>query len=141
PQARGHLAVSLGMIALIRVAVYYLLRYVLDFSSRGVVLGSTYTDVKAQLPALRLLIVISLFAFALLIFNIRRRGWVLPVIAVGLWAFVAIVIGAVYPAFIQKFRIDPNEQAKERPYIVRNIDATRRAMNLGDTNVSDFRYD
>ena len=50
---------------------------------RGVVEGASYTDVKAQLPALNLLIVISIVAAGLFIWNIRRRGWVLPIIAVG----------------------------------------------------------
>jgi hypothetical protein len=43
------------------------------------------------------LIVISLAAFVLFIVNIRRQGWVLPVIGVGLWAFISVVVGAVYP--------------------------------------------
>ena len=86
--------------------------------------GASYTDVKAQLPALNLLIFISLVAFVLFLVNIWRRGWVLPVIAVGLWAFVSVLVGAVYPAFIQKFRVQPSEIAKERPYIQRNIAAT-----------------
>ena len=52
----------------------------------------------------------------------------LPVIAVGLWAFVAVVAGAVYPAFIQRFQVQPAESTKERPYIARNIAATRGAL-------------
>ena len=55
---------------------------------------------KAQLPALNLLIVISIVAAALFLWNIRRRGWVLPIIAVGLWAFVSLVIGTIYPAVV-----------------------------------------
>src|SRR4029077_17672529 len=104
---------------------YFLQQYELDFSSRGVVQGASYTDVKAQLPALKLLIVISLFAFALLLYNILRRGWALLIIAVGLWAFVSIIIGAAYPALIQQFKVGPTESQKERPYIGRNIKATR----------------
>ena len=72
-------------------------RYELTTSTRGVVDGATYTDVNAQLPALNLLILISLLAAVLLIINIWRRGWRLPVIAVGLWALVAVVAGTVVP--------------------------------------------
>ena len=93
-------------------------------------MGATYTDVKAQLPAIQLLILISLFSVVLLIVNIRRRGWVLPTLAVGLWAFVALVIGNIYPAVIQSLRVEPAESEKEALYIGRNIEATRLAFGL-----------
>src|SRR5207244_2334177 len=67
-------------------------------------------------------------------------GWVLPVIAVGLWAFVSVMAGAAYPAFIQNFRVNPTESAKERPYIDRNIKATRAALKLGGTTVKNYNY-
>ena len=50
----------------------------------------------------------------LFIVNIFRRGWVLPVLAVGLWVFVAVVAGGIYPQFVQRFQVQPNESAKER---------------------------
>ena len=34
-------------------------------------------------------------------------------------------IGGVYPAIVQRFQVRPNEPDHERPYIERNIDATR----------------
>jgi uncharacterized membrane protein (UPF0182 family) len=77
-------------------------------------------------------------AFVLLLVNIWRQGWVLPGIAVGLWLLLAVLVGGAYPAFIQKFRVQPSEIAKERPYIQRNIAATRAA--LGITNVQDSQY-
>ena len=65
----------------------------------------SYTDVHARLPALTLLIWISLLAAVILLINIRRRGWALPVLGVGLWAFVAIVVGAIYPAIVQAVKV------------------------------------
>ncbi|MEA2828724.1 MAG: uncharacterized protein QOG43_3163 [Actinomycetota bacterium] len=138
PQVKAHLSVLLGALALLKAAGYFLQRYELVYSGRGVVDGAGYTDVKAQLPALNLLVLISLFACALFLVNILRRGWVLPVIAVGVWALISVVIGAAYPAAVQKFRVQPTESTKERPYILRNITATRLAYNLRDTDVRDF---
>src|ERR1700736_7000170 len=97
-----------------------------------------YDDVKAQLPAFNLLIFISIVAAGLFLWNIFRRGWVLPVIAVGLWGFVSIVVGTIYPAAIQNFKVKPNELAQERPYIGRNIDATRRAFGVNAVKVDNF---
>ena len=141
PQVKAHLSVLLGLIALVRAGDYWLARFELTTSDRGAVTGASYTDVKAQLPATNLLILISLFAVVLLLVNIRRRGWVLPTLAVGLWAFVALVMGSIYPAVIQSLRVEPAESEKEEPYIARNIEATRAAFGLNEITVvqlSDF---
>ncbi|MEC9203396.1 MAG: UPF0182 family protein [Actinomycetota bacterium] len=135
PAVKAHLSLLLGLLALVKAADYWLARYELTTSTRGAVHGATYTDVKAQLPAINLLILISLFAVILLIVNIRRRGWVLPVLAVGLWAFVALVMGNIYPAVIQNLRVEPAESEKEAEYIGRNIEATRQAFGLDDVTV------
>ncbi len=140
PQVKAHLSVILAVMALVKTAQYYLDRFNLDFSQRGVVTGASYTDVKAQLPALNLLIFISIVAAGLFIWNIWRRGWVLPIIAVGLWGFVSIVIGTIYPAGVQKFRVEPNEFQNEQRYIERNIAATRSAFNLGKVENKPFDY-
>ncbi|HUF31796.1 MAG TPA: UPF0182 family protein [Acidimicrobiales bacterium] len=141
PQVKAHLSVLLGMLALVRAAGYFLARYELNFSTRGTVQGATYTDVNAQLPALFLLILISLAAFILFIVNIWRRGWVLPALAVGLWAFVALIVGGLYPAFVQRFQVEPSESSRERPFIERNIEATRVAMGLDNVRTRDFAAD
>ena len=140
PQVKAHLSVVLAVMALVKTAQYYLGRFELDFSTRGVVNGASYTDVKAQLPALNLLIFISIGAAGLFLWNIQRRGWVLPIIAVGLWGFVSIVIGTIYPAAIQQFKVGPNEFHAESPYIARNIRATRSAFGLDAVKPTDFSF-
>ena len=135
PAVKAHLSVLLGLLAVVKAADYWLARYELTTSTRGAVHGATYTDVNAQLPAINLLILISLFAVLLLIVNIRRRGWVLPTLAVGLWAFVALVMGNIYPAVIQNFRVEPAESEKEAEFIGRNIEATRLAFGLDGVEV------
>jgi uncharacterized protein len=142
PQVKAHLSVLLGGLALLKAVGYWLQRYELTYSTRGVVDGANYTDVHAQLPALYLLVAISIFAAGLFIFNIWRRGWAFPIIAVGLWAFTSVIVGGAYPAFVQKFRVEPNQSTKERTYIQRNIDATRQALAIDDKHVKvdDFGY-
>ncbi len=130
PAVKVHMSAILAALALVKAADYWLARYELTVSHRGVVDGALYTDVKAQLPAINLLLMISLFAVVLLVVNIRRRGWVLPTLAVGLWAFVAIVVGGIYPAFVQRFQVQPNETTREAAFTQRNIDATRTAYDL-----------
>src|SRR3954452_18801750 len=141
PQVKAHLSVLLAVLALIKLAGYYLQQFQLTTSTRGTVDGATYTDVKVQLPAIQLLMLISVAAAALFILNIFRRGWVLPVLGVGLWAFVAIIAGSILPAIIQKFRVEPSESSKERPYIERNIAATNEAIGLGKMTTVPFAND
>ncbi len=144
PEVKVHLSALLAALALVKAADYWLDRYELTISTRGVVDGALYTDVTAKLPALNLLMLISLFAALLLIVNMRRRGWVLPVLAVGLWAFVAVVMGNLYPSFVQRFRVDPNETARESVYAIDNIAATRTAYALTpgtDVALEVFDYD
>ena len=140
-QVKAHLSVLLGAMALLRAVGYWLERYELNFSTNGTVNGATYTDVNARLPALNLLIVISLAASVLLVLNIRRRGWVLPALAVGSWALAAVVVGGIYPAFVQRFQVIPAESSREAPYIRRNIDATRAALNLDEVEETPFAAD
>ncbi|MEI8000348.1 MAG: UPF0182 family protein [Actinomycetes bacterium] len=140
PQVKAHLSVILAVMALVKTAQYWFGRFELDYSTRGAVDGAGYTAVKAELPALNLLVFISVVAALLFLWNIRRRGWVLPIIAVGLWGFVSIVVGAIYPALIQQFQVNPNEFAKERPYIKRNIEATRQAFGLSQVKPTNYDF-
>ncbi len=130
PSVKAHLSVILGLIALTKAVGYYLARFNLDLSSNGFVQGAGYTDVHARLPALDLLILVSLAAAALLIYNIRRQGWALPILGVGLWFLVALTAGTIYPAAVQALKVNPAQNTLERPYIQRNIDATRAAMGI-----------
>ena len=140
PQVKVHISVILALMALTKTVQYYLARFGLTLSHRGVVDGATYTDVKAQLPALNLLMLISVAAAILFIANIFRKGWVFPIIAVGLWGFISIVVGTIYPAVIQRFVVQPNEYAREQTYIGRNINATRSAFGLDKIATKPFAY-
>ncbi len=130
PAVKAHLSVILGLLALVKAVGYYLARFSLDNSTNGYAQGAGYTDVHARLPALELLILVSLAAAALLIYNIRRQGWALPILGVGLWFLVALTAGTIYPAAVQALKVNPAQNTLERPYIQRNINATRAAMGI-----------
>ncbi len=130
PAVKAHISVILGLLALVKAVGYWLARFNLDLSSNGYNQGADYTDVHARLPALELLILVSLAAAVLLIYNIRRQGWALPILGVGLWFLVALTAGTIYPAAVQALKVNPAQNSLERPYIQRNINATRAAMDL-----------
>jgi uncharacterized membrane protein (UPF0182 family) len=138
PQVKAHISVLLGALALVKAVGYYLERFGLTLSTKHVVDGATYTDIHAELPAKTLLIVIAVIAAGLFIYNIRQRGWTLPVIAVALWGLVWVLVGGIYPAALQALRVDPAENLRERPYIQRNIAATRAAFRIDHVQSQNF---
>lgn len=138
PHVKAHLSVLLGLMVASKAFDYYLRIYELNFSPRGQVVGASYTDVHAQLPALRILIVIAALSAIVLIVNIRFAGWRLPLIALGVWLGASLLVGTVYPALVQQFRVVPNEVSAETPYIERNIASTRRAFGLDMIETRQF---
>ncbi len=135
---KAHLSVLLAFIALLKAAAYRLDALELLYSPRGKVFGASYTDVKAHLPALNLLVLISIFGAILLLVNIRRRGWLLPATAIGLWLAVSVIVGGVVPAAIQRFRVLPDELNKELPYVAEHINYTRIAYGLDEIEERPF---
>jgi len=138
PRVKAHLSVIGAAIALLKAAGYLIAKWELVNSSNGVVQGATYTAIHARIPALTILFYLSLAAAAILLYNVRSRGWSLPAVAVGLWAFVALVIGVLYPTFLQALKVSPNQQSLESPFIARNIKATRAAFGLDNVQYHSF---
>jgi len=138
PHVKAHLSVIGGLIIVSQAFGYWLDIFELVFSPRGQVVGASFTDVNAQIPAYTILIGIAALSGLALMVNIRFRGWRLPAIAVGTWVVAAIAIGALYPAAVQQFRVAPNEVEAESPYIERNIAATRAAFGLDEVEVRAF---
>jgi uncharacterized protein len=138
PQVHAHLAILLGCIVLLKAWGYRLDQFSLVFSPRGVVTGASYTDVHAQLPALRLLMLVAPVCALLFFLNLRSRDFTLPVAGTLLLVLSSVLIGGLVPAFVQRFQVTPQELQREEPYIQRNIDATRKAFALEGVETSDF---
>ena len=130
PGVKAHLAVLLAAILAVRAWGYWLDRYQLNFSERGTVTGASYTDVNAELPALYLLIGVSVVAIVLVLISMRRAGFLLPGAALALLVVGAIILQGAYPAAIQRLRVDPQELAREAEFIQRNLTATTAAYGL-----------
>ena len=141
PAAKAHLSVMLAVLALARAAGYWLSRFDLLGSTRGVVQGATYTDVNAQLPAINLMILVSIAVALLFLYNVRLKGWRIPVMATLMWMVVAIAAGTIYPALVQRFSVQPDVSTKELPYIASNLEATKHAMNLADVEQVPLSFD
>ncbi|MEU9242111.1 UPF0182 family protein [Streptomyces sp. NPDC048385] len=141
--ATGHLSVLLGIFVALKAVAYWLDRYGLavkssDFKATDNWTGLRYVDANAYLPAKTILFCIAVICALLFFATLWRRTWQLPVIGFGLMVLSAILIGGLYPAIVQKFQVQPNEQAKEAPYVQKNLKATREAYGIDDTQVTEY---
>ncbi|MGW1049755.1 UPF0182 family membrane protein [Streptomyces sp. NPDC002521] len=141
--ATGHLSVLLGIFVALKAVAYWLDRYGLavkssDFKATGEWTGLRYVDANAYLPAKTILFCIAVICALLFFATLWRRTWQLPVIGFGLMVLSAILIGGLYPAIVQKFQVQPNEQAKEAPYVQKNLKATREAYGIDDAKVTEY---
>src|SRR6266508_4608829 len=138
PEARAHLSLLVALVLLLKAWGYRLDQFSLVFSPRGVVTGASYTDVHAQLPALRLMVLLAPVCALLVIATARSRGFALPASGLVLFALSSVLVGGVYPTFVQRFRVAPQELQRELPYIQRNLDATRKAFALDQVETTEF---
>src|SRR5688500_8776584 len=130
---RAHLSV-IGALFLVVIAGGYQLDIAeLAYSTRGWggnVQAALYTDMNAQLPASVILTVVALAAAALLLLNTFFRTLWLLALAAGAWLILSVVVGALYPSFVQTVQVEPNELNVERPYLANHLEAKRAAFDL-----------
>jgi len=136
-QAIGHLSVLGALFLVARGLGYQLQRWSLLQSSAGVVYGAGYTDVHARMPLLYLLTGVVVIGALVLLFNIWVRRWRLLLGVGGAWLALSLV-GQIYPTTVQRFTVEPNELALERPFIEHNIRFTRHAYGLD--GIQEFDY-
>lgn len=142
---------ALSSLFLLAVALHYWnARYRLLYSTRGVIYGASYTDIKILLPiytGLSLLAVaIALYLLVRIIVLSRARKTSLKPIpyppqiiyAFGLYVVVAAISGEILPSIVQRLVVQPNELTRERPYIERTIALTREAFHVNAIETRTF---
>ena len=117
---------------------YWLGIWELVFSERGVVFGASYADMHAKLPAQWILLVVVLVVMGVMLVSILKHKFRWPLYAIGGWIAAAIIAGGIFPAVVQRFQVEPNELARERPYIEYNIQSTREAFALSRIEEEPF---
>ena len=130
PAARVHLSVLAALFVLIRAVGYWLDRFQLSVESAGRITGMQYTEANATLFTKGVLAIAAVICAALFLSTIWTHTWRVPVIGVVSLVVVSLVVGSLYPAAIQSFRVKPSEQVLEAPYLKHNIEATRAAYGL-----------
>lgn len=135
---RAHISILLAVMVILYGVSYQLSAYELLFSQLGKFYGAGYTAVNSKLLAYRSAEVISFIAGALLLFNVFKRSFRLPVIVMLTIIPVYFLLGTIYPALQQRFVVVPNELDKEKPYIQNNINFTRIAYGINNVEEIPF---
>jgi uncharacterized membrane protein (UPF0182 family) len=117
---------------------YWLGIWELAFSGHGVVFGPSYADVHARIPAQWILLAVVVIIMAVILVSVLRRKLRWPIYGIAGWIVAAIIVGAIFPALVQRFQVQPNELARERPYIEYNIEFTREAFALNRIEEQSF---
>jgi uncharacterized membrane protein (UPF0182 family) len=137
--ARAHLCILAAIFLFLRALDYWLGRYSLTTRDSERITGLTYTDANVVVTSKGILAAIAFMIGVLFIVAAFTDRWrLLPLYGVGLLLVSAILIGGLLPALVQRFQVVPNLQAKESPYIQRNIDATRAAYGLQNIKVNPY---
>jgi uncharacterized membrane protein (UPF0182 family) len=128
--ARTHLSILGGLFLALIAYGYTLDQFTLLYRNELVLTGAGYASINARLPALQILtVLVAIAAIATFVNAFLRTIWIL-VATLGLWLVASILLLGVYPSLVDRFVVVPDQLNKERPYIARNIEATRAAYAL-----------
>lgn len=136
--AQVQLSVLVGLFIVAKSVDYWLDRFDLLTKSGSRFDGMNFVGENAQLPAKNILAGIAIICALLFFLNIWRRTWMLPTMGVALLALSSVLLGLIWPALVQQFQVKPAEPDKERPYIQNNIDATRAAYDVADSETTPY---
>ena len=100
--------------------------------------GPGYTELRVGVPSTWILAVVAIAVGFILVWSVRTDRWRLPIIAVGGWAVLHVLLVIVAPALTDRFLVAPAEAARQLPYLAHHLDATRDAFGLDSVEQSDL---
>jgi uncharacterized protein len=137
-----HLYGLTGALMLVIGFSYGISCYQLLYSPRGVSYGASYTDILVQLPADRILgilaIGIAVYLWWRSIYLPRNHYYKQTLIILLLYLGLSIASSTLLPLLVQVLVVQPNELARETPYIERTIAQTRQAFGLNKIETKTF---
>jgi uncharacterized membrane protein (UPF0182 family) len=109
---------------------FYLDHFELLYSTQGVVYGAGYTADHLTRIAYWLMVGAAAALCALLVLNTFRPRFRAVVLGCGIYVGLYFLAVWLAPALFQRFMVQPNELARETPYLKNNIEFTRKAYSL-----------
>ncbi|MGK7906892.1 MAG: UPF0182 family protein [Synechococcus sp.] len=131
--ARFHISLLLAALAILLSIFFWLQRYDLLYSPEGVVFGAGFTDVNARLPLDTMASILTAVLSAILLVSLWQRSLLPPVGGVAVY-LALLIVANFYPPLLQRFVVEPNELAREQPYVAHNIAFTQEAYGLAEVD-------
>ena len=128
--ARRHLFIAFGFLLGLTAWGYRLDMFETLYIPGEIVFGARYASIYGDILAYKALFAIVVLTAVLCVVACFGKGGRLLFLAVCTWGVAVITLQFIYPFFLHKFVVEPNELEKERPYIQHNIEFTRRAYGL-----------
>jgi uncharacterized protein len=135
-----HLCILVALLFLAFAFSSYLDLPHLLFGHDSSVAGAGYADVHARIPFYWAKTIGAIVLAVLSLATIFLRSTKFVLAGVALYALVFIA-GILYPSFVQRFSVTPNELGMETPYIAHSIASTRKAFNLDKVEVGELQGD
>ncbi|MEO5588258.1 MAG: UPF0182 family protein [Gemmatimonadaceae bacterium] len=137
PPADRHIAALLVAFLILTALHIWLVKLPeLLYSNTGPLVGASYSDLHAKLPALHIIAVTALIGAVLVIYGMMRRKIVwFTVISFVSYVVVSLVVGGLFPWGMQRFVVAPTELTREAPQLKSHIFATRTAWGLDGVEV------
>lgn len=155
-RARRQIAIWFMMVILAWAAQQIINMFAIVTVDGSRITGGSYTDINAGIPGSIVMAVATVVVGAILScwfmkshalsgeatiaerFTSTVKAWKVPTMSVAALVACSLVVSLAWPALLQRFKVAPNAQEMEAPYIQRNIDATKFAYGL--TNVKKESY-
>ncbi len=136
--AQRQLSITLGIIILLFGAKVVLDRFALNVTPSTLFTGMGYTDFTTRVPVTAIVAAICVICALACFFNAWRVRWSVPAASIALLIVSMLILSSLYPWLIQNFRVAPQEQDREVPYIAKNMEATKYAYDVKDVEIEDY---
>ncbi|MEA1048531.1 UPF0182 family protein [Lamprobacter modestohalophilus] len=142
PGVRRHLSVIMMLIFLVAILELLIQRYLLLYrdSNTPLFFGPGYTDMTVVLPLIWASVMALVMLGTAVVFYINQRSGRLLVL-ISVLFFVATIGLRQWDELaqtVQDFVVEPDELARQEPYIRNNIDATLNAFDLTEVETRPY---
>lgn len=137
-RARVQLAITGGLYIALQGVSIWLDQYATLIEDKSILTGANYADDNATIPGRAIIAGIAIVVAVFFLVTAIIGRWRLPLIGTALLVVSGLVLGSIYPAIIDRLQVQPSQGTLERPYIERNIEATREAYGVDEVDVQSY---
>ncbi len=141
PPVKFHISVLIGTYLLLQAAYFWINAHKILYSTQGAVYGAGYTDIHINLLAYRISMILCIVSAIVVVVYSNKKDIRFSIISIVSVVVVYLVLSGFLPGAIQRVTVSPNELDRERPYLINEIELTRKAFGLDKIIEEDFPFE